>query len=73
MARRLGKSRRAHQPGGRSRAFDNIFIERLWRTMKYEHIYLHEFASVEQLRRSLGESLKSTISADGTDGTRGGI
>ena len=39
---------------GRGRAFDNIFIERLWRTVKYEHIYLHEFASVEHLRESLG-------------------
>ena len=38
---------------GRGRAFDNIFIERLWRTVKHEHVYLHEFASVEQLRRSL--------------------
>ena len=38
---------------GRGRAFDNIFIERLWRTVKYEHVYLHEFATVEQLRRSL--------------------
>ena len=28
---------------GRGRAFDNIFIERLWRTVKYEHIYLYEF------------------------------
>lgn len=38
---------------GRGRAFDNIFIERLWRTVKYEHVYLHEFASVEHLRQSL--------------------
>jgi len=26
---------------GKGRAIDNIFIERLWRTIKYEHIYLH--------------------------------
>lgn len=26
---------------GKGRAMDNIFIERLWRTIKYEHIYLH--------------------------------
>jgi putative transposase len=38
---------------GRGRAFDNIFIERLWRTVKYEHVYLQEFANVEQLRQSL--------------------
>lgn len=27
---------------GRGRAFDNIMIERLWRSVKYEHLYLHE-------------------------------
>ena len=26
---------------GKGRAIDNIFIERLWRSVKYEHIYLH--------------------------------
>lgn len=28
---------------GKGRVFDNIFIERLWRTVKYEHIYLREY------------------------------
>jgi len=28
---------------GRGRVFDNIFIERLWRTVKYEEIYLHDY------------------------------
>jgi len=28
---------------GRGRAFDNIFIERLWRTVKYEEVYLHDY------------------------------
>lgn len=28
---------------GRDRVFDNIFIERLWRTVKYENIYLHDY------------------------------
>jgi putative transposase len=26
---------------GKGRAIDNIFIERLWRTVKYENVYLH--------------------------------
>jgi putative transposase len=39
---------------GRGRAFDNIFIERLWRTVKYEHVYLHEYADISALRKSLG-------------------
>ena len=38
---------------GRGRVFDNIFIERLWRTVKYEDIYLHDYASVPELRRGL--------------------
>ncbi len=38
---------------GRGRAMDNIFIERLWRTVKYEEIYIKEYTSVESLRKSL--------------------
>jgi putative transposase len=38
---------------GRGRALDNAFIERLWRTVKYEYIYLHEHASMADLRRGL--------------------
>ena len=32
---------------------DNIFIERLWRSVKYEEIYVKEFQNVKQLRKSL--------------------
>jgi len=31
---------------GRGRALDNIFVERLWRTVKYEHVYLQEIQTV---------------------------
>lgn len=31
---------------GRGRVFDNIFIARLWRSVKYENIYLKDYASV---------------------------
>jgi putative transposase len=34
---------------GRGRAYDNIFIERLWRSVKYEDIYLHRYATVPAL------------------------
>ena len=34
---------------GRGRVFDNIFIERLWRTVKYEDIYIKEYTSVPAL------------------------
>lgn len=38
---------------GRGRALDNIFIERLWRTVKYEDIYLKDYASVLELEAGL--------------------
>ena len=31
---------------GRGRVFDNIFVERLWRTVKYEHLYLYDYETV---------------------------
>jgi putative transposase len=40
---------------GRGRVFDNIFIERLWRSVKYEHIYLHDYETVPALEMGLGE------------------
>ncbi len=38
---------------GRGRALDNIFVERLWRTVKYENIYLNDYQSVPELRLGL--------------------
>jgi putative transposase len=38
---------------GRGRALDNVFIERLWWSVKYESIYLHEFATVRSLEQGL--------------------
>jgi putative transposase len=38
---------------GRGRALDNIFVERLWRTVKYEDIYLKDYDSVPALQRGL--------------------
>ncbi len=40
---------------GRGRVFDNIFVERLWRSVKYEDIYLKQYETVPQLRRGLGQ------------------
>jgi putative transposase len=39
---------------GRGRVFDNIFIERLWRTVKYEEVYLKGYESVSLAISSLG-------------------
>jgi putative transposase len=33
---------------GRGRVFDNIFVERLWRTVKYEEVYLKSYKTVEE-------------------------
>ena len=38
---------------GRGRCFDNIFVERLWRSVKYEDIYLREYETVAALERGL--------------------
>ncbi len=40
---------------GRGRALDNIFTERLWRTVKYEEVYLKDYASPREARTNLGE------------------
>jgi putative transposase len=38
---------------GRGRCFDNIFIERLWRSLKYELIYIYEFEDGQHLNQEL--------------------
>ena len=38
---------------GRGRVFDNIFVERLWRTVKYEDIYLKDYGSVLEMEAGL--------------------
>lgn len=38
---------------GRGRCMDNIFIERLWRSLKYEEVYLKEYASVTEARAGI--------------------
>ena len=40
---------------GRGRALDNVFIERLWRSVKYENVYLYEYAVVPELEKGLHE------------------
>jgi putative transposase len=37
----------------KGRVFDNIFIERLWRSVKYEEVYLHDYADVREAREGL--------------------
>jgi len=39
---------------GRGRTFDNIFIERLWRSLKYENVYINDYQTVRDARKGIG-------------------
>jgi putative transposase len=45
--------------GGKGRWMDNVFIERLWRSVKYEEIYLFEHATVIELCAGLEKWFES--------------
>ena len=40
---------------GKGRWMDNVFIERLWRSLKYEEIYLNAYDSVDQAKQGIGD------------------
>ena len=40
---------------GKGRALDNIFVERLWRSLKYECVYLREFQTVADAKQNIGD------------------
>lgn len=42
---------------GRGRALDNVFTERLWRSVKYEEVYLNDYASPREARQGIGNYL----------------
>ena len=50
---RLESSDIAISWNGRDRYFDNIFVERLWRSVKYEEVYLNDYDSMDAARRRL--------------------
>ena len=37
---------------------DNVFVERLWRSVKYEEVYLHAYASIKEARNGIGKYLQ---------------
>jgi len=47
---------------GRGRALDNVFIERLWRTVKYEDIYLKDYETAAELHAGLTEYFSFYVS-----------
>jgi putative transposase len=55
---RLKRSGVSISMDGRGRCLDNVFVERLWRTVKYENIYLHGYATVADLERGLTTYLR---------------
>ena len=42
---------------GRGAWRDNVFVERLWRTIKYEEVYLRAYTSVSEARAGIGRYL----------------
>jgi len=43
---------------GKGRCMDNIFVERLWRSLKYEEVYLHAYANVAEAKAGIGAWLR---------------
>ena len=44
---------------GKGRATDNICIERFWRTIKYEEIYLNEYKNIKKLKKAIERYMHS--------------
>ncbi len=53
----LAKAEIAISMDGKGSWRDNVFVERLWRTIKYEEIYLKAYDTVSQARASIGHYL----------------
>ena len=51
---------------GKGRYSDNIFVERLWRTVKYDEVYLKAYASVLEAQRGLEDTSGSTTGSGPT-------
>ena len=51
---RLERAGVAVSMDGRGRCLDNVFVERLWRSVKYEDVYLRGYETVRELERGLG-------------------
>lgn len=54
---------------GKGRYIDNIFVERLWRPLKYEEVYLHAYDSVAEAREGIHRYFRSL----GSLSTAGGL
>ncbi len=63
---RLQQSGIAISMDGKGRALDNVFVERLWRSVKYEEVYPKEYADGLEAERSLESYFRLAL-----DGFRG--
>jgi putative transposase len=54
----LSKAGIAISMDGKGRCIDNIYVERLWRSIKYEAVYLHSFESIDQARVTLAKYIE---------------
>ncbi len=43
---------------GKGRWRDNVFVQRVWKSIKYEEVYLHAYASANLARTSIGRYLE---------------
>ena len=57
LARRAGGTPLPRRWDGRGAWRDNVFVERLWRSVKYEEVYLKAYDSVSEARSSIGRYL----------------
>lgn len=55
FVRRLTERQISISMDGRGRAFDNIFIERLWRTVKYHNVYIKGYETMQEAQQGLAE------------------
>src|SRR4051812_37672236 len=51
--RRTGNAPHRDQHGRAGRCLDNIFVERLWRSLKYEEVYLKDYTTVTEARAGI--------------------
>jgi putative transposase len=52
---RLNEAKIKISMDGKGRCLDNIFIERFWRTLKYEEVYLKSYGSIAEARQEIGK------------------
>jgi putative transposase len=43
---------------GKGRWRDNVFVKRVWKSIKYEEVYLHAYESVREARTSIGRHIE---------------